>query len=53
MHTHFLLQVAASLGKEYLPAHPVLGIIVTILCIVNVSKSNGVSKKNNLQPYTK
>ncbi|XP_052088311.1 putative ferric-chelate reductase 1 homolog [Mytilus californianus] len=28
-------QVSASPGKEYLPSHPVLGIIVTILCILN------------------
>ncbi|VDI18218.1 Hypothetical predicted protein, partial [Mytilus galloprovincialis] len=27
--------VYARPGKEYLPAHPVLGIIVTILCILN------------------
>ncbi|XP_063409493.1 putative ferric-chelate reductase 1 homolog [Mytilus trossulus] len=28
-------EVYARPGKEYLPAHPVLGIIVTILCILN------------------
>ncbi|XP_076071249.1 putative ferric-chelate reductase 1 homolog [Mytilus galloprovincialis] len=28
-------QVSASPGKEYLPSHPVLGIIVTILCVLN------------------
>lgn len=42
----FSFQISAPMGKGYTESHPILGIIVTILTVTNVS-SRAVTCNNN------
>ena len=50
LNVNILFQIPDIPGKSYLKSHPVLGIIVTLLCVANVSTPE---KLFRIEQYTK